>query len=249
VATMTPLRCPQCSTAATGPALHGTAFVLCPACWAVVAPPIEHSPPSPASSVTTPKPAFADELAKLPYLPRPRMGPVFARSFFIGLAFFAIVPVVAYLGWSYRKDHPKFADYTSRGSEYTVAFPDKPQWFLESGSFESGLLPSGRAERDTGFWPEYYQVRAVWLGRSRADGELSPEDVALGWATNARVVAAPGGYTAAEFEVWQEIAKTKSVGRVVVVRDFAYELTVTGRGISLADRRVKQFFDSFRIGR
>ena len=196
-----------------------------------------------------PKPAFADELAKLPYLPRPRMGPVFAQSFFIGLAFFAIVPVVAYLGWSYRKDHPKFSDYTSPGSEYTVAFPDKPQWFLESGSFESGLLPSGARRTRHRFLAGVLSGGAVWLGRPRTGGPRSPEDVALGWATNARAVAARGGYTAAEFEVWQEIAKTKSVGRVVVVRDFAYELTVTGRGISLADRRVKHFFDSFRIGR
>jgi hypothetical protein len=36
---------------------------------------------------------------------------------------------------------------------------------------------------------------------------------------------------------------------VVVVKDYAYVLTVTGSGVTLSDRRVRQFFDSFRVGR
>jgi hypothetical protein len=174
---------------------------------------------------------------------------LFTRRFWIGLAVFALVPVVGYFGWSYRKNHPKFTDYSSPGNEYIIAFPEKPQWFLESGSFEAGLMANGRAERDTGFWTESYQVRVVWLGRSREIGQKPPEDVALGWATNARLVTAPGGYAGAEFDAWHPGERARSVGRVVVVRDFAYELTVTGRGVSLADRRVRQFFNSLRIGR
>ena len=172
---MTTLRCPHCYTVATGPALHGTDLVLCPACWAVV--PLFVSSPPP-SIVAPLKPALSEELTRIPYLPRPRMGPLFTRGFFLGLAFFVLVPIVGYFGWSYRKDHPRFQDYTSPGGEFTVAFPDTPQWYLESDSFETGLIPSARAERDTGFWTEHYQVRVLWLGRMRANAPRSSGAIA-----------------------------------------------------------------------
>jgi hypothetical protein len=177
------------------------------------------------------------------------MGPVFQRRFFLGLAFFAIVPLVGYLGWSYRRANPDFREYTAPNGVYTVALPDQPRWYLESSSFEAGFVPSVSADRNTGFWAERYQVRVLWLGRSRSSGQRSPEDVALNWATNARGVSVPGGFPAAEFEIPDPLGKGKTAGRVIVLRDFAYEMTVTGRGISLSDRRVRHFFDSFRIGR
>jgi hypothetical protein len=235
-----PPRCPRCHVAATGPALHGTPMVLCPVCWTVVAP---EPPPAPIER------PVEDELATLPYRPTPRMGPVFTPRFFLGLAFFAAAAAAGTVGWSVRKANPRLTEHTSPGGGYTAAFPDQPRWFVESSGLEGGMIPSGRAERDTGFWPEYYQVRAVWLGRTRSGPRGPPELIALTWAPGARPAQAPRGHAAAEFEGWDEVARARRVGRVLVVKDFAYELTVTGRGVSLSDRRVRRFFNSFRIGR
>jgi hypothetical protein len=179
------------------------------------------------------------------------MGPIFPRRFFLGLAFFAGVLAAAYLGWSYRKANPTFRPYTSPNGEYTVSLPDQPQWYVDPYSFEGAFMPSAVVERGSGFWAEAYRVRVVWLDRK--GGRRNPEEVAVKWArardANALLVTAPNSYAAAEFEMWNAPARGQTAGRVVVVKDFAYELTVTGRGITLSDRRVQQFFDSFRVGR
>src|SRR5262245_20638448 len=119
---MLPPRCPNCGCAATGPTLHGTPLVLCPACWTVVdptAPPqapeagwllVETPEPLPLPDETPeaiPAPPAFDLSRLPPRPPRARYAPVFPR-FLLFLVLLAVAPGVGYGVWLFRSFYPSF---------------------------------------------------------------------------------------------------------------------------------------------
>jgi hypothetical protein len=157
--------------------------------------------------------------------------------------------------WAYRAVYPRFETHPDPGGYYAAAFPTPPDWEWSPGG-RAGERPASDAvaTRVVGFWPEVYRVRVTRTGLA-ARGSAGGTALALASRTYpaARVTrpvpGGGGGDGAAEFEKREADTRYRLVGRVVVAGGYVYELTVSGRNLSLDDWRVRTFFDSFRAYR
>jgi hypothetical protein len=269
---MSPPRCPNCGSPATGPPLHGTPLVLCPACWTVVdptAPP--PTPPRPAvpwllaeapGPDETPRPVPpALALPRLPLdIPPPRAGWRLPPGLRLVLVVLVLSLVGGYALRFARVYYPSFREVTAPSGQFTLAFPDDPYWYNPIDTRERVELSGHVTRRYRNDRLEVYSIRvsrrpAAKLPRDpRADGML-----ALSRATELAKVSDPSFPGSARLGKWPGLASADyerppgladdgwwTAGRVVVDSERYYVLEVRGPEVRLGHWRVRRFFDSFR---
>jgi hypothetical protein len=248
--------------------IHGSRLVLCRVCWAVVDPSPRIAPLRlPAPQAVPPEPAIPKPLPPKPFpsipiltlpeefgvpLPILRFEPPFPHKKRLFLALVVVVPIILWVLWFRDLHYPKFQEYADPTRQYAALFPGPPTW---SGGSEGGGS-DGIVVRNVMGSSETYQIRVTkvssWrFGRIKDLYSGTLAQAIRSYDNSLLVRQRPDIFTGnaiAEYEQWQT-GKLVVVGRVIVMNEFAYEMTITGQNLSLNDSRVQSFFDSFQRGR
>jgi hypothetical protein len=171
------------------------------------------------------------------------------KGFFLTMV--VVLPIVLlFASWFCLLHYPRFHAYADPTHQYSVMFPTKPIW--TGGSAGGGS--DGEATRNIMWSSETYRIQVAkyqsWrLMRMKnlnsgtlAQTIMSSENPAVVRPRPDILIA----NAAAEYEQWMTV-KLVVVGRVFVVNEFIYEMTISGRDLSLDDSRVQRFFDSFQL--
>ncbi|HEV3437810.1 MAG TPA: hypothetical protein VG122_10650 [Gemmata sp.] len=248
--------------------IHGSRLVLCRVCWAVVDPSPRIAPLRlPAPQAIPPEPAIPKPLPPKPFpsipilklpeefgvpLPILRLEPPFPhkKAFFLTLV--VVLPIVLWALWFRDLHYPRFQEFADPTRQYAALFPGTPIW--SGGSAGGGS--DGVVVRNVMGSSETYQIRVTkvssWrFGRIKDLYSGTLAQAIRSYDNSLLVRPRPDIFTGnaiAEYEQWQT-GKLVVVGRVIVMNEFAYEMTITGQNLSLDDSRVQSFFDSFQRGR
>lgn len=263
--------CQHTEAAASRIPIHGSRMLLCRVCWAVIDP-LPRSAPLrlpilqaiAVQNLTSSEPAILKPLPAKPILKpaAPGVPPARRRSdsrfpYIKTLILMLICGSLIVLGgmyalWFHHAHHPEFHEYSDPTRQYIALFPGTPLW---SGGSAGGGSDAEVALK-TAWSTETYQIRITKVAQSWRFGrikELNSRTLAqaimnfddpLQVRTRSDVFT---GNVAVEYE--KKVMKNTVVGRVIIMNDFAYEMTITGQDLSLDDWRVQVFFDSFKRGR
>jgi hypothetical protein len=261
--------CTHAAEAASRIPMHGSRLVLCRVCWTVIDPsprlfpprpkagrtstsekpeptePTSSKPPSSAPLVIT---AEVEEEFRVPMPRRRLLTSVFlpGKKFLISLF---MLPFSLYATWFYLMYHPSFQEYTDPTRQYGVRFPEQPIW---SGGSAGGS--DGEATRSCLGVSETYRIQVTFVHKrlfgyiqslneaSLAQFMIHSRDYAVVRPRREVLLA----NAAVDYEQWMS-GRDVIVGRIIVVNDLVYEMTIRGAHLSLGDSRVQRFFNSFRF--
>lgn len=196
-----------------------------------------------------------------PRLPRPRPAPLVTRVGLVFLIGLTLAAATGYTVWLIGAYYPRFWQANAPDGQFSLAFPGHPHWSTPTTG--SGVELTGNLTRwYRGHRQEVYRVQVSQRITSTPYNLSGDEMFALMKATTlagpaysagpaqARIATMPGGYPCADFKRVNVLdgEQTVTAGRVIVVGDRYYILTVTGPHVGERDWRVQRFFDSFRLG-
>jgi hypothetical protein len=264
---MTSSPCLHTEEVASRIAIHGSRLVLCRVCWAVIDPLTPNAPlrlPAPQAIpveiLASPELVILESLPpKASPLPEEFGIPVPRRrltSRFRQVRTFILTLVVALLIvlWAlrfYDLHYPQFQEYLDPTRQYAVLFPGTPTW--SGGSAGGGS--NGEVVRNIAGLSETYGIQVTGVNTSWRFGRVKN----LNSWTLAQTIMSSDAPTvvrprtdiliaaAAEYERSMAM-KLVVVGRILIVNEFAYEMTISGQDLSLDDVRVQRFFNSFQRG-
>jgi hypothetical protein len=261
--------CTHAVEAASGIPMHGSRLVLCRVCWTVIDPSPRLAPPRPKASRTSTfeKPAPTEPISSKPpssrlpviaaeleeefRVPMPRrrlLTSVFlpGKKFLISLI---VLPFSLYATWFYLMYYPSFQEHTDPTRQYAVLFPEQPIW---SGGSSGGS--DGEVTRSCLGVSETYRIQVSHVYKRQFGHIQNLNAVSLAqfmvYSHDYAVVRLKRDVllanAAIDYEQWMS-GKDVIVGRIIVVNDLVYEMTIRGSHLSLGDSRVQRFFNSFRF--
>jgi hypothetical protein len=250
-------------------AMFGSRLSLCRLCWGVVDPtprlvstgkpiksdervkkpaPIETASPKSLHPEPDPKASKLPEEFDLP-LPRRRLFTSVFRSNNALLVSLLVLPFSLYATWFYLMYRPTFHEYTDPTQQYIALFPGQPMW--TGGSAGGGS--DGEVAREILGLSETYRIRVTSISEWQFSriGLLNTQTLTEHMSVKGYTIIRPRpdvliARASIEYELWIN-GKETVVGRIIVVDDLVYELTLRGSRLSLRDSRVQRFFNSFRI--
>jgi hypothetical protein len=249
--------------------IYGSRLILCRICWGVIDPLPRpaglRTPISARQEIPVIKPELAELLPLMAAAPVPAATTVIDSPFKVPvprrrlmtaaflprirfMSALIILPFAIFGILHYLMYFPSFEEYTAPSKQYTVLFPDTPIW---AGGSAGGS--DGEVTRHFLGSTEVYRVHVSSLhqftyGRIR---NLNSSEL-VQYVARSQVHDAVRmrndvlfANAAVEYERW--IDAKRIVGRIIVVNEMVYELTILGPNLSLGDSRVQRFFDSFRL--
>jgi hypothetical protein len=253
--------------------MFGSRLLLCRNCWVVIDPtprfvppvslpttelvethvPLETAIPKPLATEPeptepAPTPSELDEEFDVP-IPRRRLFSTVVlpnKAFLFSLL---AIPFSLYATWFYLMYRPTFHEYADPTQQYIAQFPGQPQW---TGGSAGGGSDGEVSRKILGLY-ETYRIKVThgsdWrFSRIRF---LNTEALAEHMTVSGYAIVRPRpdvliAQASVEYELWIN-GKDTIVGRIIVVNDLVYELTLRGPHLSLKDSRVQRFFNSFRF--